>query len=141
VAGAIGGALICAKLNTIPIRRGYWGKANGLPHTVPAKVTGKCGSVRVRLIPAPNGTGLVASPVVKKLLTLAGIRDVYTSSRGHTRTMGNFCKAVFFCLQKTYGFLSPDLWRPTTFTAPPYQEHTDFLSKKAVVARKEEDAY
>ena len=54
VAGAIGGALIAAKLNTIPIRRGYWGKKAGLPHTVPVKVTGKCGSVRVRLIPAPR---------------------------------------------------------------------------------------
>merc|ERR1740129_322603 len=28
----------------------------GHPHTVPMKVNGKCGSVRIRLIPAPRGS-------------------------------------------------------------------------------------
>lgn len=135
VAGAIGGALIAAKLNTIPVRRGYWGKKAGLPHTVPVKVTGKCGSVRVRLIPAPRGTGLVASPVPKKLLGLAGIEDVYTSSRGHTRTMGNFVKAVFLALKRTYTYLTPLDWKPTSHGQSPYQEHTDFL--KAEQAKKD----
>ena len=46
----------------------------GEPHTVPMKVTGKCGSVRVRLIPAPKGTGLVAAGTPKKLLQLAGVQ-------------------------------------------------------------------
>eukprot|EP00971_Amphidinium_carterae_P129465 2564165-Amphidinium_carterae.1 len=41
-------------------RRGYWGNRIGFPHTVPMKVHGKCGSVRVRLIPAPRGTGVTA---------------------------------------------------------------------------------
>jgi len=90
VATAIRGAIIMAKISVVPIRRGYWGKNVGLPHTIPNKVTGACGSVRIRLIPAPRGTGLVASPVPKKLLAMAGIEDVYTSSKGHTRTMGNF---------------------------------------------------
>jgi len=80
VATAIRGAIIDAKLNVIPIRRGYWGQRFGAPHTVPMKVTGKCGSCRVRLIPAPRGTGIVAAGVVKKLLTYAGIKDVYTKS-------------------------------------------------------------
>jgi small subunit ribosomal protein S2e len=130
VAGAIGGALIAAKLNTIPIRRGYWGKKSGLPHTVPVKVTGKCGSCRVRLIPAPRGTGLVASPVPKKVLTLAGIEDCYTSSRGHTRTMGNMVKAVFSALKSTYTYLTPLDWKPTNYGQGPYQEHTDWLAKE-----------
>merc|ERR1719171_132346 len=60
VATSIRGAITAAKLNVIPVRRGYWGRTSGLPHTVPCKVTGKCGSVRVRLIPAPRGTGLVS---------------------------------------------------------------------------------
>ena len=95
VAGAIGGALIAAKLNTVPVRRGYWGKKAGLPHTVPVKVTGKCGSVRVRLIPAPRGMGLVASPVPKKL-GLAGIEDVYTScvaTRAPWATLSRLCSS------------------------------------------------
>merc|ERR1719445_566968 len=77
VATAIRGAITAAKLNIVPVRRGYWGRTAGLPHTVPCKVTGKCGSVRVRLIPAPRGTGLVSSPVGKKLLHMAGVDDCY----------------------------------------------------------------
>lgn len=126
---AIAGAITLAKITLIPVRRGYWGSKMGLPHTVPMKVTGKAGSVRVRLIPAPRGTGLVAAPVPKKLLAMAGIQDCYTSSRGHTRTMGNFVKAVFAALSETYGYLSPDLWAPTEAGKAPFQEYTDFLSK------------
>ena len=44
VAGAIKGALTDAILNVVPIRRGYWGNMIGAPHTVPCKVTGKCGA-------------------------------------------------------------------------------------------------
>jgi len=129
VATAIRGAITAAKLNVAPVRRGYWGRKGGSPHTVPCKVTGKCGSVRVRLIPAPRGTGLVSSPAGKKLMGMAGITDCYTSTRGHSRTMGNFIKAMFHALKATYGFLSPELWKENVLTASPYQEHTDFLSK------------
>lgn len=132
VANAIRGAITSAKLNVAPVRRGYWGRKSGLPHTVPCKVTGKCGSVRVRLIPAPRGTGLVSSPAGKKLMHMAGIQDCYSSSRGHTRTMGNYIKAIFNALRKTYGYLSPELWKENTLGASPYQEHTDFLAKKAL---------
>lgn len=135
VANAIRGALTLAKLSVVPVRRGFWGIRVGKPHTVANKLTGKCGSVRVRLIPAPRGTGVVAAPATKKLLTMAGVQDCYTSSRGHTRTMGNFIKACFFALRKSYGFLSPELWKETHFLRSPYQEHTDFLahSDKVVV--------
>merc|ERR1719413_119400 len=57
VATAIRGGIIAAKLALTPVRRGYWGGRLGLPHTVPMKVHGKCGSVRMRIIPAPRGTG------------------------------------------------------------------------------------
>jgi len=129
VATAIRGAVTAAKLNVAPVRRGYWGRKGGLPHTVPCKVTGKSGSVRVRLIPAPRGTGLVSSPAGKKLMWMAGISDCYTSSCGHTRTMGNFIKAMYHALKATYGYLSPELWKEQALTASPYQEHTDFLAK------------
>lgn len=56
------------------------------------QVTGKCGSVMVRLIPAPRGTGIVSAPVPKKLLNMAGIEDCYTSAKGCTATLGNFGK-------------------------------------------------
>jgi small subunit ribosomal protein S2e len=131
VATAIRGAIILAKTATVPIRRGYWGSKIGMPHTVPCKVTGKCGSVRVRLIPAPRGTGLVAAPLPKKVLTMAGINDCYTSARGHTRTGGNFVKATFYALRKTYAYLSPELWASTHFMKSPFQEHTDFLAESS----------
>jgi len=55
-------------MNLVPIRKGYWGNKIGTPHTIPMKVTGKGGSVRIRLIPAPRGTGIVGAPVPKKVL-------------------------------------------------------------------------
>jgi small subunit ribosomal protein S2e len=127
VATAIRGAIIDAKLTIVPIRRGYWGNKIGAPHTIPTKVTGKCGSVNVRLVPAPRGTGIVAARAPKKVLQYAGIEDVFTSSRGSTKTMGNFVKATFDALAKTYGYLTPDLWKETRLLKTPYQEHTDFL--------------
>merc|ERR1712084_172444 len=69
VATAIRGGIIAAKLSLIPVRRGYWGGRLGLPHTVPMKVSGKSGSVRVRLVPAPRGSGVVGSPVMKKMMS------------------------------------------------------------------------
>jgi len=131
VATAIRGAIILAKLSVIPVRRGYWGTVLGEPHTVPAKVTGKCGSTVTRLVPAPRGTGIVAAPVPKKLLQLAGIQDCYTTARGSTKTLGNFVKATFMAIANTYGFLTPDLWAETKFEVSPYQQWSDFLSKTA----------
>ncbi|GAB5589034.1 40S ribosomal protein [Umbelopsis nana] len=130
VATAIRGAIILAKLSVIPVRRGYWGSSLGEPHTVPCKLTGKCGSSISRLVPAPRGTGIVAAPTPKKVLTLAGITDCYTTSRGATRTLGNFVKATFAAIGNSYGFLSPELWTETTFTKAPYHEFTDFLAQK-----------
>mmetsp|Transcript_40036 Transcript_40036/g.128062 ORF Transcript_40036/g.128062 Transcript_40036/m.128062 type:complete len:280 (+) Transcript_40036:206-1045(+) len=140
VATAIRGAIILAKLQVVPVRRGYWGNAIGKPHTVPIKVQGKCGSVSMRLIPAPKGAGIVAAMTPKKVLQMAGVNDVYTCSRGSTKTLGNFVKATFACLKSTYEFLTPDLWRETRFTKPPLQEFTDFLAKPYKAERpKEED--
>lgn len=128
VATAIRGAIIDAKLAVVPVRRGYWGNMIGAPHTVPTKVTGKCGSVSVRLVPAPRGTGIVAARVPKKVLQFAGISDVYTSSQGKTRTMGNFVKATFAAISHTYTYLTPDLWKETRLVSTPYQQFSDFLS-------------
>ena len=140
VATAIRGAIILAKLSIVPVRRGFWGNKIGRPHTVPCKVTGKCGSVWVRLIPAPRGTGIVSAPVPKKLLQMAGIDDCYTSARGSTGTLGNLTKATYAAVAATYAYLTPDLWKETIFQKSPYQEFTDYLSKnhKPVGVQKQE---
>lgn len=76
------------------------------PHMVPCRETGRCGSVLVRLIPAPRGTGTVSAPVPKKLLMMAGIDDCFTSARGCTATLDNFTKAIFDTISKTHSYSS-----------------------------------
>lgn len=128
VATAIRGAIIAAKLSLIPVRRGYWGSNIGAPHTVAMKISGKCGSVRVRLVPAPRGSQVVGAPTTKKMLYFAGLQDCFTSTTGRSRTKGNFMKALFDALTKTYSFLTPDLWRETKFPISPYQQHSAILN-------------
>ncbi len=96
-------ALRAAKLAIQKIERGCgnFDCSCNEPHTVPSIVEGKCGSVRVRLIPAAQGTGLVVGDNLKKILRLAGIKDVYGFSQGNTRTTLNAAKACFNALKKT----------------------------------------
>ena len=91
-----------AKLNLIKIARGCgnWECACGTPHSIPFEVRGKEGSVELILYPAPKGTGLVVEEEAKKLLRLAGIKDVYSFSRGQTRIKYNTVKAAFNALKQ-----------------------------------------
>jgi len=127
---AIKGALVDAKINIVPVRRGYWGSKIGAVHTIPIKTKGKCGSCTVRMIPAPRGTGRVSALVSKKILEFAGIDDVYTTCTGQTRTRENFCRAVFACLKKTYSFLTPDLWPKTDFIVSPFIKNWKYLAEE-----------
>lgn len=91
-----------SKLNIIPIRRGCgsWECSCGSNHSIPFKVEGKCGSVIVKLIPAPKGIGLCISNEVKKLFRLAGISDVWCKTRGNTQMRANLIRANFNALRK-----------------------------------------
>ena len=92
-----------AKLNIIKVKRtcaGFDCDCSEL-HTVPFKVTGKSGSVKVTLIPAPQGTGLVVGRELKKVLKFAGIKDVYSRTSGRIRTTFNLIKACIDALEKT----------------------------------------
>eukprot|EP00178_Gracilaria_changii_P004802 TRINITY_DN17824_c1_g1_i2.p2 TRINITY_DN17824_c1_g1~~TRINITY_DN17824_c1_g1_i2.p2 ORF type:complete len:284 (+),score=44.59 TRINITY_DN17824_c1_g1_i2:51-854(+) len=128
VANAIRGAIIVAKLAVIPVRRGYWGNRIGAVHTVPTKVTSKCGSISVRLIPAPRGSGIVAARAPKKLLQFAGINDCFTSAVGKTATQGNFLKATFGALKATYSYLEPTLWKVTVPPQHPFAQYSAMLA-------------
>ena len=103
VGAAITKAIKHAKLNIIKVNRGCgsWECGCGLEHSIPVQVTGKAGSVRVTLKPAPQGIGLVTGDIAKKVLGLAGIRDVWGFSSGETRTTINFAKATFNALMQT----------------------------------------
>jgi small subunit ribosomal protein S5 len=102
VGPAIRKAVDDAKFNIIKVRRGCgdWGCVCGRQHTVPFKVKGKSGSVRVTLIPAPGGVGLAIGDVGKTILRLAGIDDVWSQTMGQTQTTINFANAVFVALKQ-----------------------------------------
>jgi len=91
-----------AKLNLIKIERGCGSFDCSCKelHSIPFKVEGKCGSSRVILIPAPQGTGLVIGDECKKILKLAGIKDIYSKTFGQTRTSINLAKACVNALEK-----------------------------------------
>ena len=126
---AIKGATIAAKLNLVPVRRGYWGGKIGKPHTIATKITGKCGSVRLRLIPAPRGNGIVGAPPTKKLLGFAGVEDVYSKSSGSTDTMENFVRAIYDALYKSYKYLSPELWNINSNEENIYVTHNEQIKQ------------
>jgi small subunit ribosomal protein S5 len=100
---AIRKAIDTAKMNVIGIKRGCgsWECGCGQGHTVPFEVKGKTGSVEVRLLPAPRGLGIASGGTAKKVLEIAGIKDVWTKVSGETRTTLNFAKATFDALIKT----------------------------------------
>lgn len=100
-------ALRNAKLNIIKIKRGC-GSFDCMcndPHSIPFKVEGKVGSVRIKLMPAPKGTGLVADDECKKIFRLAGIKDIYSKTFGQTRTKINHIKACLVALKKLNEFI------------------------------------
>ncbi len=57
-------------------------KLNG--GTIPHRIVGQAGSSRVVMVPAAEGTGVIAGKKLRPLLELAGIRNVLTKAYGST---------------------------------------------------------
>ena len=91
-----------AKLNILKVNRGCgsWECGCGTEHSVPFKVTGKQGSVEITLLPAPKGAGLKVHPAAKVILELAGIKDVWSITKGHVKTTINVVEATMNALKK-----------------------------------------
>jgi len=100
---AIRKAIDTAKMNIKSIKRGCgsWECGCGLGHTVPFTVKGKVGSVTVELKPAPRGLGLASGGTAKKVLEIAGIKDVWARATGETRTTLNYARATYDALIRT----------------------------------------
>ena len=113
------GALVVVGDRNGQVGIGY-GKANGVPQavdkgisdarknlfkvhldggTIPHLVKGQWGASRVVLVPASEGTGVIAGKMIRPLLELAGIRDVLTKAYGST-TPRNLLKAGRDALRK-----------------------------------------
>jgi small subunit ribosomal protein S5 len=101
---AINKAKRIAKLNLVRVYRGS-GSWEEQPtddkHSVPFKVEGKSGSVRVILMPAPKGTGLAVGKGIKPVMELAGIKNVWGRTKGRSTIQLNFVQAAIDALAQT----------------------------------------
>jgi len=77
-----------SNLIAIPIN-----KTGSIPH----EIIGKYGACSVFLKPAPEGTGIIAGGTVRKIVALAGIRNIYSKIYG-SRTKINVVKATIDAL-------------------------------------------
>jgi len=92
-----------AKLNLIRVKRGCgsFDCSCNETHSIPFKVQGKTASAVITLIPAAKGTGLVIEDECKKIMRLAGIKDIYSRTFGQTRSKINLAKACIKALEET----------------------------------------
>lgn len=67
--------------------------------SIPFKVTGKCGAGEVLLVPASEGTGVIAGGPVKAVLESAGITNILSKSLGSSNPH-NMVKATIEALRQ-----------------------------------------
>ena len=105
---AIQKALNKALVNLAPVKRGCgsWECGCGAPHSLATASTGKWGSVKVFLKPAPRGLGIVAGDTGKKVLELAGVADIWAIAFGETRTPLSYAFATYDALRNTYKIIT-----------------------------------
>ncbi|HIH11931.1 TPA: 30S ribosomal protein S5 [Candidatus Woesearchaeota archaeon] len=91
-----------ARLQIIRIRRGCgsWETDSREANSIPFAIEGRCGSVRIKLMPAPPGKGLCVERECAKILTLAGVKDVWSKTSGQTQTKVNLIMALVDALTK-----------------------------------------
>ena len=74
---------------------------NLLGSTIPHKTTGRFGATKIILVPASEGTGVIAGASARAVLELAGVKNVLTKVYGSTSPK-NVVKATFNALQSLY---------------------------------------
>lgn len=93
-----------ARINIVHINRGCGSSECKCKqvHSIPFRVSGKTGSVRVTVLPAPKGLGLVAGHNARLFLRLAGVKDAWVWTKGNTSTIHSTVYAMYKALKKTF---------------------------------------
>ncbi|ORD94984.1 RS23 [Enterospora canceri] len=124
---SIKGAISKAKMNIFPVRMGQWEGLGTNKHTVACKASGKCGTVIVKVVPAPIGTGNAWSDIQRRIFELAGIQDIFIKSFGCTRTTENLAKATLLALKKSSAMYIPSQWNDSRISENPFIKHSDTI--------------
>lgn len=108
---AIDTAIRTAKKNIVSVKFGCgsWECSCGTPHSLPLTIKSKVGSSEVILKPAPRGVGIVAADTMHSVIELAGLKDVWTYSRGRTRDIYNVAMATQKALKKISEIRNPEV--------------------------------
>ncbi len=108
-------AKLKARTEIIQVRRGCgsWQCNCREAHSIPFAIEGRCGSSRIKLMPAPKGKGLCVEKECAKILAMAGIKDVWSKTQGQTKTKVNLISALLDALRKlsTMKIASADISR------------------------------
>lgn len=89
-----------AKKNMISIHKGCgsWECRCKENHSIPQSTEGKEGSTKIVLYPAPKGVGLAANEVIRKVIKMTGIQDVWSKTLGSTSNVYNTASATINAL-------------------------------------------
>jgi len=93
---AINEGILDAKKNLIKVNFGCgsWECSCGTQHSIDQEFVGRNSSTQITLKPAPRGVGVVAGDVARQVLQFAGVKDVWTFTKGRTRNKLNMAMAV-----------------------------------------------
>jgi len=89
--------------------------------TIPHRVIGRFGASRVVLIPAREGTGVIAGSAPRAVLELAGVKDVLTKSFG-SNSAKNLVKATIAGLKQLRTRAQIEALRGVKLDLPPEPE-------------------
>ncbi len=91
--------------------------------TLPHRVIGKYGASRIVMIPAAEGTGVIAGSAPRAVLEFAGVKDVLTKCYGSTSPK-NLVKATVNGLRSLRTRTMVEQLRGVTLDLPPEREST-----------------